>query len=88
MHVLTETNTDTLQTVERKVNEHTGNNKDSLKSAIIRVMSSMNQDHLTQAHKQFDSYIEVVIEAGGNFIGKCYQKETFFFIIKLLSVII
>ena len=49
--------------VEREVSEHLHNTKDSLKSAIIRVMSTMNQDHLIRACRRFRYRNEAVIQA-------------------------
>ena len=54
--------------VEKEVNEHPHNTKESLKDSIVRVMSNMNTDHLILACKRFRSRIEAVIEAKGDFI--------------------
>lgn len=41
--------------------------KDSLKDAIVRVMSQMSQDFLIQAFRGFRSHREAVVEAEGGF---------------------
>ena len=54
--------------VEKKVNEHPHNTKDSLKAAIVRVMSDMNKEQLIRACNQFQPCIEAVIDASGGLI--------------------
>ena len=54
--------------VEKADNEHPLDTKDSLKAAIIRVMSNMNQDHLIPACRRFKSRREIIIEAESDFI--------------------
>lgn len=54
--------------VERDVNKHPHNTKDSLKASIVRVMDNIDEDHLKRACSRFRSRIEAVIEVEGNFI--------------------
>jgi transposase len=54
--------------VEREVNEHPHTTKESLKAAILRIMTNINKDHLIKACKRFRSRIEAVIAAEGDFI--------------------
>ena len=54
--------------VEKEVNENPHNAKDSLKTAIVQVMSDMNKDQLIRACNRFRPRIEAVIDASGGFI--------------------
>ena len=54
--------------VERDVNKHPHNTKDSLKASIVRVMQDIDEDHLKLACQRFRSRIEAVIDAEGGFI--------------------
>ena len=54
--------------VEKEVNEYLHNTKDSLKAAIVWVMSDMYKDQLTSAFNWFRPRIEAVINARGGFI--------------------
>jgi len=54
--------------VERETNKHPHNTLDSLRAAIIRVMTHMDENHLIRACKRFRQRIEGVIAAEGNFI--------------------
>jgi len=54
--------------VEREVNKHFLNTKDSLKAAIVKIMSNINKIHLIQACQRFRSHIEAIIEAESGFI--------------------
>ena len=80
--------------VERGVNEHPDNTKDSLTAAIVRVMSDMNHDHLIRACSRFRSRIEADIEAEAkvallnNIVETFYFYSHLFSIIKSLSVIV
>ena len=44
------------------------NTKDSLKSAIVRVMSDMNKEQLIRSCNRFRPCIEKIIDASGDFI--------------------
>lgn len=46
---------------ETEFNEDTHNTTDSLKAAIVSVMSKMNHGHLIRAHRRFKSNIEAVV---------------------------
>ena len=52
--------------VERETNKHPHNTLDSLKAAIIRIMTHMDEDHLIQ--ECYVSGRETVIATEGNFI--------------------
>ena len=54
--------------IEKRVNEHSHNTKDSLKDAIVWVMSDMNKKHLFRACNWFWPCIEAVIDTSGGFI--------------------
>ena len=54
--------------VEKWVNEHPNNIKDSLKAPIVWVMSDMNKEQLVRAFNRFRSHIEAVIDASGGFM--------------------
>lgn len=54
--------------LEKEVNEHYHSTIDSLKATIVRVMSSMDQQHLIKACRRFRSRVEAVIQADGGFI--------------------
>ena len=53
--------------VEKEVNEHPHNTKDSLKAAIVRLMSGMNKEQLIRACNWFWPRIEEDINARGGF---------------------
>ena len=53
---------------EKEVNEHPHNTKDSLKAAIVRVMSGMNKEQLIKTNNRFWSRIAAVIDVSGGFI--------------------
>ena len=57
-----------MNCVVKEVNEHHNNIRDSLKAAIIRVMSDMNKEQLIRACNRFRPRIEAVIDATGGFI--------------------
>ena len=54
--------------VKRETNKHPHNTLDSLKAAIIKVMTHMDEDYLSRACKRFRQRIETVIAAEGDFI--------------------
>ena len=54
--------------VEKEVTEHSHNTKDSLKAAIVRVMSDINKEQVIFACNRFRHRIEAVIDASGGFI--------------------
>ena len=54
--------------VERETNKHPHITPDSLRAAITRVMTHMDEDHLIRACKCFRQRIEAVIAAEGDFI--------------------
>ena len=54
--------------VEREANMHPHNRVDSLKEAITRVMTHMEEDHLIRPKKRFRQRIESVIAAEGDFV--------------------
>jgi len=55
--------------VERETNKHPHNTLDSLRAAITRVMTHMDEDHLIRACKRFRQRIEAVIAAERDFIS-------------------
>ena len=54
--------------VERETSKHLHDTLDSLRAAITRVMTHMDEDHLIQACKRFRQRIEPVITAEDDFI--------------------
>ena len=54
--------------VDKEVNEHPHNTKDSLKAAIVRVMSDIIKKQLIRACNRFRPRIEAVIDANGTLI--------------------
>ena len=54
--------------VKKGVNEYPHNSKDSLKAAIIRIMSDMNKEQLIRGCNRFRSRRETVIDVSGGFI--------------------
>ena len=54
--------------VEKEVNEHLHNTKDSLKAAIVQVMSDINKEQLIRDFNRFQPRIEAIIAASNGFI--------------------
>ena len=54
--------------VEKEVNKHPHNTKDSVKAFIVWVMSEIDKDQLIRACNQFQPHVKTVIDAGGGFI--------------------
>jgi len=54
--------------LKRETNKYPHNTLDSLRAAITRIMTHMDEDHLIRACKRFRQRIEAVIAAKGDFI--------------------
>ena len=54
--------------VEKEVNEHLHNTKDSLKAVIVRVMCDTNKKQLIRACDRFRHRIEAITDSNGGFV--------------------
>ena len=63
--------------VEREINKHSHNMLDSLRAAITRVMTHMDENHLIRACKHFRQRIEAVIATKGDLSINCIAYESF-----------